>query len=271
MRQTFLVDAARKRGVLVVSDVAAELGVSEMTIRRDLVELERDGTLIRTHGGAMAPEGAVPTPIDRDEPAFDARLRRNDEAKRRIAVAAAELVGSRQTIALDVGSTTYRLAELLRERTNLRFFTSSLRAATLLANAKLDVHMPGGQVRGEEPSASGSTALEQFERFWFDIAFIGVSGVTSDGLFDYSPDDSELKRLYLRRSSLKVVICDSSKFQRMSLVHVSDFAAIDTLVTDAPPPEDIAAALVAARVETHIVGTADTIELGYEELKRRSP
>src|SRR5580704_7340815 len=81
MRQAFLVDTARKRGVLVVSDVAAELGVSEMTIRRDLVELERDGALVRTHGGAIAPEGAVPTPIDREEPAFDGRLRVNDEAK----------------------------------------------------------------------------------------------------------------------------------------------------------------------------------------------
>jgi DeoR/GlpR family transcriptional regulator of sugar metabolism len=271
MRQAFLVDTARKRGVLVVSDVAAELGVSEMTIRRDLDELGRNGTLIRTHGGAMAPDGTATTPIDRDEPAFDARLRRNDEVKRRLALAAAELIGSRQTVALDVGSTTYRLAELLRERANLRFFTSSLRAASLLAIAKRDVQMPGGQVRGEEPSASGSTALEQFERFWFDVAFIGVSGMTADGLFDYSPDDSELKRLYLRRSSLKVVICDSSKFQRMSLVHVSDFSAIDTLVTDAPPPEDVAAALNAASVETRIVGPADTIGSGYEERMRYSP
>jgi DeoR/GlpR family transcriptional regulator of sugar metabolism len=270
LRQAFLVDTARKRGVLVVSDVAAELGVSEMTIRRDLDELGRNGTLIRTHGGAMAPDGAAPTPIDRDEPAFDARLRRNDEAKRRLATAAAELVESRQTIALDVGSTTYRLAELLSERANLRFFTSSLRAASLLAIAKRDVHMPGGQVRGEEPSASGSTALEQFERFWFDIAFIGVSGMTAEGLFDYSPDDSELKRLYLRRSSLKVVVCDSSKFHRMSLVHVSDFSAIDTLVTDAPPPEDIAAALDAARVETRIVGPDNALGSGHEERKRYS-
>jgi DeoR/GlpR family transcriptional regulator of sugar metabolism len=258
MRQAFLVDTARKRGVLVVSDVAAELGVSEMTIRRDLVELERDGALVRTHGGAIAPEGAVPTPIDREEPAFDARLRVNDEAKRRIAVAAAEFVGSRQAIALDVGSTTYRLAETLSDRSNLRFFTSSLRSAALLASAKLDVHMPGGQVRGEEPSASGSAALEQFERYWFDVAFIGVSGLTAQGLFDYSPEDSELKRLYLRRSSLKVVVCDSSKFNRMSLVHVSDFSAIDSLVTDAPPPEDIAAALDTAGVETRVARPADS-------------
>jgi DeoR/GlpR family transcriptional regulator of sugar metabolism len=257
MRQALLVDTARKRGMVVVSDVAAELGVSEMTIRRDLLELERDGALIRTHGGAMAPGGAAATPIDREEPAFDARLRVNDGAKRRIAFAAASFVGSRQAIALDVGSTTYRLAEVLSERTKLRFFTSSLRSATLLANAKLDVHVPGGQVRGEEPSASGTAALDQFERYWFDIAFIGVSGVTAEGLFDYSPEDSELKRLYLRRSSEKIVLCDSSKFNRMSLVHVGDFTGVDALVTDALPPKDIAAALDAAGAATRIAGPAD--------------
>jgi DeoR/GlpR family transcriptional regulator of sugar metabolism len=103
---------------------------------------------------------------------------------------------------------------MLRERSNLRFFTSSFRAATLLANAKLDVHMPGGQVRGEEPSASGTIASEQ--PFWFDVVFIGVSGVAAEGLFDYSPDDSELKRLYLRRSSLKVLVCDSSRFDNIT-------------------------------------------------------
>ena len=80
----------------------------------------------------------------------------------------------------------------------------------------------------------------------------------------------ELKRLYLRRSSLKVVVCDSSKFHRMSLVHVSDFSTIDTLVTDAPPPEDIAAALDAAGVETRIVGPEDALGSGHEERKRYS-
>ncbi len=257
VRHSLLIEATHKRGFLVVSDIAAELGVSDMTIRRDLIELERSGVLIRTHGGAMPPDGAIRNAIDHEEPAFDARLRRNEEAKRRIAVCAAALLAPRQTVALDIGSTTHLLASILADRTGLKFFTSSLRTAALLAQAGREVHMPGGQIRGEEPSAGGPTALEQFERYWFDIAFIGVSGVTAEGLFDYSLEDSELKRVYLRRSSHKVLLCDSSKFHRMSLVRITDFATIDMMICDAPPPSDIEAALGAAKVEIRIAPIPD--------------
>ena len=257
VRHSLLVEATHKRAFLVVSDIAAELGVSDMTIRRDLIELERSGVLIRTHGGAVPPDGATRDAIDHEEPAFDARMRRNEEAKRRIAVCAAALLAPRHTVALDIGSTTHLLASILADRTGLKFFTSSLRTAALLAQAGKEVHMPGGQIRGEEPSAGGPTALEQFERYWFDIAFIGVSGVTAEGLFDYSLEDSELKRVYLRRSSCKVLLCDSSKFHRMSLVRITDFAAIDIMICDAPPPADIEAALGAAKVEIRIAPIPD--------------
>ena len=84
-----------------------------------------------------------------------------------------------------------------------------------------------------------------------------MSGITADGLFDYSVEDTEVKRVYLGRSSRKVVLCDASKFQRMSLVRVAGFDAIDTLVTDAAPPADILAALEAADVDIVLTRTAD--------------
>src|SRR4051794_38650116 len=77
VRQAHLVEAARRRGFFLVVDMSAELRVSEMTIRRDLIELERDGVLTRTRGGAVLAESAVQPAIDREEPAFDARLRKN--------------------------------------------------------------------------------------------------------------------------------------------------------------------------------------------------
>lgn len=253
IRHALLVETARKRGFFLVADIAAELGVSEMTIRRDLVELERDGTLVRTHGGAVASGSATQTIIDSEEPAFDARLRRNHDAKLRIALAASELVVGRLSVALDVGTTTYLLTRILAERVGLKFFTSSLRIAALLGEKQRDVHVPGGQIRGDELSVCGPSALEQFEHYWFDIAFIGISGITAEGMFDYSLDDSELKRVYLRRSSRKVVLCDSTKFHRMSLARIADFSDVDLLVTDQQPPPDIAAALAAANVEIQVV------------------
>jgi DeoR/GlpR family transcriptional regulator of sugar metabolism len=252
VRQARLIDLAKQRGFFLVSDIANELGVSEMTIRRDLVELESDGRLARTRGGAVAPEVATQDEIDREEPAFEARLRRNEDAKRRIAACAAQLVSASQTVALDVGTTTHLLAHALVERAGLKFFTSSLRTASLLAEAGREVHLPGGQIRGEELSVCGAAALEQFERYWFDIAFIGVSGVTAQGIFDYSLDDSELKRVYLRRSSKKALLCDGEKFRRMSLVQIADFADLDVIICDVPPPAEIAEALKRAGVEIRI-------------------
>jgi DeoR/GlpR family transcriptional regulator of sugar metabolism len=248
IRQARLVETARRRGFLLVADIASELGVSEMTVRRDLVELERNGLLSRTRGGAIVADGNGPATIDRVEPAFDARLGRNLEPKQRIAARALEEIADRAVVALDVGSTTYVLAQNLTDRAGVKFFTSGLRIASVLSAAGKDVYVPGGQIRGEEMSICGADALAQFERYWFDVAFIGVSGLTVDGIFDYSLEDSELKRVYLRRSARKVLLCDASKFNRMSLVRIADFAALDLMITDAEPPADIAAALSAADV-----------------------
>jgi DeoR/GlpR family transcriptional regulator of sugar metabolism len=253
IRHARLVATARRRGFLLVTDIAVELGVSEMTIRRDLIELARDGVLSRTRGGAVIVDVEGPSIIDRDEPAFDARLRQNLESKQSIAARAVEEIADRAVIALDVGSTTYVLAQHLADRTGGKFFTSSLRIASILSAAGKDVYVPGGQVRGAEMSICGAEALEQFERYWFDVAFIGVSGLTADGIFDYSLEDSELKRVYLRRSARKVLLCDGSKFNRMSLIRIADFGALDLLITDVHPPADIAAALSAADVQICVV------------------
>lgn len=253
IRHARIVETARRRGFLLVTDIAAELGVSEMTIRRDLIELERNGLLSRTHGGAVVVDSDGPSIIDREEPAFDARLRQNLEPKQRIAARALEEITDRSVIALDVGSTTYVLAQNLTDRAGVKFFTSSLRIASILSGAGKDVYVPGGQVRGEEMSICGAEALEQFQRYWFDVAFIGVSGLTADGIFDYSLEDSELKRVYLRRSTRKVLLCDGSKFNRMALVRIADFRAFDLLITDVHPPADIAAALSAADVQISVI------------------
>jgi DeoR family glycerol-3-phosphate regulon repressor len=252
IRQSRIVDAVRKNGFVSVGQIANALSVSEMTIRRDLVELERDGLLSRTHGGALVPEGFGEHLVDRDEPAFEARLRVQQAAKQRIAEAALEFVHKRRTVALDVGTTTYLLASRLVDQPDLKVFTNSLRIAALLGEHKREVFVPGGQVRGDEMSLCGPSALTQFEQMWFDVAFIGVSGVTADGLFDYSLEDSEMKRVYVRRSKLKIALCDASKFHHLSLVQIAPLEAIDVLITDAAPPADIAAALARSGVDVRI-------------------
>jgi DeoR family glycerol-3-phosphate regulon repressor len=252
MRQAHIVEFVHKRGFVSVPSVAQELFVSEMTIRRDLKELEKTGRLVRTHGGAMAPEGAAAAVLDRDQMAFDTRLNLNREGKEWIAASAADLVESSRTVALDVGTTAYLLAAHLLARSNLMIFTSSLRVAFLMNPGTNEIFVPGGEVRRGEMSISGPTAIAQFDKLWFDIAFIGVAGLTSDGLFDYSPEDSEVKRIYIRRSTRKVVLCDASKIGRMSLVQVAKLDEIDVLVTDREPTHEIMGALTAAGVDVRI-------------------
>ena len=251
-RQARILAILAETGSVSVAALSADLGVSEMTIRRDLLELEREGRLRRVHGGAVAAEIQPPVTMDHEEPAFEARLRQRRGAKEAIAGCAAALVARYRAIALDVGTTTYLMAAHLRGLSHAKIFTNSVRIAGALEGAAGEIYLAGGRIRPDELSTFGPSAVAQFEALWFDVAVIGVSGVTPEGLFDYSFEDSDLKRVYLRRAGLRVAVCDSAKFQRMSLVQVASLSDINILVTDASPPEPLAAALRAARVEVHI-------------------
>lgn len=256
LRQAHIVEQLRKTGFVSVAEVAAQLAVSEMTIRRDLIDLEAEGRLVRTHGGAIAPEAPAALAFDREEPAFEQRLRQNNAGKEAMATVAASLIGTRQSVALDVGSSAFVLAARLRALPAIKVFTNSLRIASLLGRERRDVYLPGGEVRGDEMSMCGPTAVAQFEQLWFDIAFIGAAGLTEAGFFDYSIEDSELKRVYLRRSGRKVLLCDAAKFNRLSLVQVAALDSIDMLITDAAPSGELSEALARANVEIRIASPA---------------
>ncbi len=244
-RQTLrgLVD---RNGFVSVAAVAAELGVSEMTIRRDLGQLERQKLVVRTHGGAIASEEK--NGEDRDAPSFDARNRKNVAAKLAISAAAARMVRPGETIGLDVGTTTWQLARRLADRGQLKIFTNNLRAAMVLSDSTHQIYISGGQVRGKEHAVYGSIAVAQLRNYWLDHVFIGVSGITAAGCFDYSLEDTEVKQVYIERASQVIVLCDSSKFDCQSVVRVCDLDKVDVLVTEAPPPASLERVLRAANV-----------------------
>jgi len=255
-RQVLLRDLVAREGFVSVTRIAAELGVSEMTIRRDLSRLEARGQVIRTHGGAVMPERRRSLAIDVDEPSFDHRDRRNAAAKAAMARAAVGLIAPGATIGLDVGTSAYRLARALAERSGLKIFTNSLRAASLLGGGAHQIYLPGGQLRGGELSICGSIALAQLRNYWLDTVFIGVSGITEAGCFDYSLEDTEVKQVYIERAAEVVVLCDASKFGRMSVVRVCDFEAVDVLITEAAPPSDLDRALSRAGARVIVAAPA---------------
>lgn len=253
VRHSAILDAVTKHGSVTVTDMAQQLSVSEMTIRRDLVELEKAGKLVRTHGGAVRLDdgnsSAAEEQFDQEEPAFERRQSRNADLKRKIAAAAAQIASNARSVAIDVGTTTFMLAEMMDGETHAKVFTNNIRASTALAAKGVEVYLAGGRIREEEMSTSGPAATSQFASLWFDMAFIGVSGLTVNGAFDYSFEEADMKRLYLTRATRKIVLCDSTKFDRMSLVNVGALADFNTMITDAEPPAALAAALSKAGVE----------------------
>ena len=244
VRKARIADLIRSRGFMSSSALAEAFGVSEMTVRRDLAELDIQGELIRTHGGAVAPDGAAASV----EPAFDDRSQANRSAKLRIAATAERFIQRGQAVALDVGTTTYELARCLASRNDVKVFTNNLRIAALLGTHAVEIYVLGGRVRFNEMSLCGPVAVQQARKLWFERAFIGVSAIAPAGFFDYSIEEVEVKQMFLERAAHRIVLCDSSKFDRISLVQVGRLDEFHTLITDAPPPKQLAAALETAGV-----------------------
>lgn len=239
-------------GYVAITDLSGHLGVSEMTVRRDLDALVAAGSLERAPGGAVAVRGRFGAGIDIVEPGIDERIRRNSHAKAKIGEVAARIVEDGQTIAVDIGSTALCLAHALKSR-DVRIFTNSLKIGASLAHCRPSVYVPGGEVRGSEPSVVGAMARSLLESLRFDWFFLGASGLSVDGLFDYSLEDTDIKRTLMAQSSRTVALVDGSKFGRRSIVRIVDLNGIDMLVTDTRPDGPMAEALASAGVDVRLV------------------
>lgn len=238
-----LIDA---RGFVRVADAADELGVSEVTIRADLSALERRGSVIRVHGGAM-PAAAF------REPTLEAALDRDAAAKRAIGREAASLVVSGQSLYVDAGSTAMALAEALVERRELHdlvVVTSGLTIALALEPAvpRFTVIVTGGTLRPLQHSLVNPFAAPMLESLRLDTAFIGCNGIHADhGVTNLNLPDAEIKRLVMGASARSILIADSSKLGRTDLAVIAPVSAFDLLVTDARPDTDVGVAIRLAR------------------------
>lgn len=251
MRHEMILKKLEVRGFATTLDLAQWLSVSDMTVRRDLDHLAERGLLARTHGGAVALSGKGGQVVDLIEPKVSEREMRAREAKAAIARRALEMIEPDQTIALDIGTTTLALAELVRD-SRISLFTSSLKIASLLAESRPQVYVPAGKINGSEPSVVGPQAVDFFRGYYFDIAFIGASGLTVEGLFDYSLDDAEVKRACVERSRTTVALLDSSKFNRLSVAKICPLPSLDVVITDAQMPAALQDALIVAGVRIEI-------------------
>lgn len=236
-----------KEGFLSVSSAAKLFNVSAMTIRRDLELLDKRGIIQRSFGGAVKFDNNIITNLTKNiDPIFSRRTSEHKNEKRCIANAALGLVLMHESIGLDVGTTVCELAKLLVQFRGLNIITNSLRSVIALAeseSAECNVHLLGGHARIDEGAICGPVTINQLRKYSLNKVFLGAAGLTAEGVFDFSVEDSEVKKAFIEVSDQVILLCDSSKFGKRSLYQFASLDSITKIVTDAPPPEDISDAL----------------------------
>ena len=225
----------REEGTCSVTELARRLGVSDETIRRDVKPLTASGQILKMHG-------AVSLPYQLGEAPFERRLRENAEAKKAIAAHLAGQIADGDSIMLDTGTTTSLLARALLRKRHLTVVTNSSDIARTLATVNGNtVYMAGGELRGDNGAAFGVSAIEFIRGFKVRHAIISIGAVDGRvGPMDFHLAEAEFARTVLQCGDRRMVITDSSKFNRSALVRVCSFNDFDTLVSEAEPPAEIA-------------------------------
>ncbi|PJF49029.1 MAG: DeoR/GlpR transcriptional regulator [Chloroflexi bacterium] len=228
-RQQVILQLLERQSVVRVAELCERFGVSDMTVRRDLQELEQAGLIRRTYGGAVSARGRS------FEPPFPARAATNQAQKQRIGQMAASLVQDGDSVALDVGTTTLEVARALRDKHNLTVVTHSLPIAQVLANHPLvRVIVVGGVLRSGELSLIGHLAERAYREFYVDKLFLGVGGLSlKAGLTEFNLEDALVKQAMLQSAKERIVVADASKLERVAFAFIGPLTGINTLVTDA--------------------------------------
>ena len=237
------------KGHASVSYLSDRFSVSEVTIRKDLRELEQRHLLVRTHGGAVLIDHYM-----HDLP-FDEKAQHRAEEKRRIGRAAADLVKDHDTLVLTTGSTTVQVARHLRGKRQLTVTTSSLHVALeLMNNLDVDLILLGGFVRPTTASVVGPHAEQMLREHSFRWLFLGGDGLDVNyGMTTINGLEAHLNRLMTEAAQQTVLVVDASKFGRRCLSRVCNIEEIDTVITDDAAPEEAVRQLEDAGVEVIVV------------------
>ncbi len=230
-RQSEILRVVQMHGTCRIGDLAVEFDVSGETIRRNIKPLVERGLVRRVHGGITLPEQL-------HEPPFSLRMQKNQEAKRRIAARAAELIQDGDSLLMDTGSTTAYIALALCNHSNLLVVTNSIEIARTLATRNGNrVHMAGGEVRADDCAAFGQDAIHFVSRFEVRYAILSIGAININCSFmDFHLCEGEFSRAMINQAEQTMVVADYSKFGQDAAVKVCDAGTVDLLITDRQPP-----------------------------------
>jgi DeoR family transcriptional regulator of aga operon len=245
-RRTWMLSTLRSVGFLSVTDLARQLGVSQMTIRRDLHALENDGHVRLVHGGASLTPGA---PLGSGSYEDDGA-----EVRERVAAHAVALVGDADTIAIDAGATGHAVARALPETFRGCVISHSLPVLQYLSTGRLErVVALGGELLAGRHAFVGPTTEAATAELRVRTFFLTPCGIDARGLYAASPAEASVQRQLMDIADEVVLVVTREAFRTSAPARIAPLGRLTRLVTDQRPPAELACALRRVGVVPHVV------------------
>ncbi len=231
-RRKLFLDTINEQGIATVAALAQMGNVSEETVRRDLLLLEQEGHVIKTHGGAVPNESRL------GDISAEIRQNMNLPLKTKIAACAASLVRPGDTLFLDASTTALYLARALKKCREIRVITNSLPIINELSHyPDIKLVSVGGQLSLSNQSFIGDAAQRLIlDNYCASKIFFSCRGLSEDGeMFESDEAETAVKRVMLRCAAERIMLCDSTKYGRIGHVKLGNLEKISTVITDRIP------------------------------------
>jgi DeoR family transcriptional regulator, aga operon transcriptional repressor len=248
-RRQHILSLVHSHGRVLVGELSRNLGISQITIRKDLEHLQSKGLVQRTHGGALRMQSSALF-----DPTLQEKQKQHSHEKQRIAAAAAKMVNEGQCVLLDSGTTTTAIGHELRRFSQLTVITNAMNIAAALTSTNFEVILIGGILRRNSFSLVGPLAEDVLKEMHADILFLGVDGFDAEvGLTTPNFLESRVNRAMVKAARRVVAVCDSTKFGRRSLSRIVPPDSIHCVITDRGIDRDTESALRAQNIEVIVV------------------
>jgi DeoR family transcriptional regulator of aga operon len=240
-------------GSISLAEMTEKFDCSEATARRDLDDLEKTGRVIRTMGGGAKYEGGG---IIREVP-FREKQSELFREKEAIAEKAASLVEEGDVIGLTGGTTTFLIAKALKKRRNITVVTNAVNIAMELAESdELQVVLTGGVLRNKSFELCGPLAEQTVRALNIHKMFMGIDGITEQGVSTYSELEANIASLLMKRSDRTIAVFDRTKIGKSSLFHVAALTELHACITDEKPAAQLYEALDHRNVKVYTASMA---------------
>lgn len=248
LRQDKILKLVRELGYVSIDQLSVQFGVSQQTVRRDIIFLDSQSLVRRHHGGAGLQPGT-------DRLAYPNRKGRNSAAKEQIGKIIASKIPDGASLFIDIGTTMASVAEALTSHKHLKIITNHIDVVyTLCERTDFEIILTGGLVRNRDRAISDDTTAEFLRRFRVDYGIFGVGSLTDDGqLLDYHYRDSQASRAAMEIARIKFAGFDHSKLNASALMPFANVSEIDAIFTDQVLPPDLTQIISRNNVDLHIV------------------